>query len=121
MLILIPDNSGSLLLTLISCIIICFLALSLRVARVFSKGSNNAIDYLVLRALIGRFEGGISVKISAKRRTRRLSIATIAILISFSPNRSSKAIRGSCSCYIRKLTCFSNLSYSSSSGVGLRR
>ena len=116
---LIPDNSGSLLLTFISYIVIRFLALSLRVARVFGEGSDNAINCLALRALISRFKGGVSVKIFAKRCTRRLSVTIIAILVLFSPNRSGKAICGFCSYYIYKLTCSSNSSYSSNSGVGL--
>jgi hypothetical protein len=95
------------------------------VARVSGEGSNNPLDYSILQALIGWFEGGISVKIFAKCYTCCLSVAAIDILVLFSPNKSSKAICSSCFCCICKLTCSSNLSSSSnlscfsSLGVGL--
>jgi hypothetical protein len=127
--VLILNDSRSLLLTLICYIVLRFLALSLRVARVFRDSGNNVLVCFVVtsQALISRFGGGVSVKIFAKRRTCLVSVTAIAILISFSPNRFNKAICSSCFYYIRESTSSFNsspsfnLSCFSSSGVGLRR
>lgn len=78
-----------------------------------SEGNDNPLDYFALQAPIGRFEGSVSDKIFAKYYTCRLGVAAIAILVSFSPNKSSKAICSSCSSYIRKVTYSFTLSPSS--------